>query len=99
MVDGKLYANSYDDRWSMYTFLLFLTEDYVGGETQFLVNKFDPSKPAHNYEEAVLKGVRTPIGGVLCFPHGEHPLHCLHSSATISSGVKYVIRTDVLFEL
>jgi hypothetical protein len=43
--------------------------------------------------------VRTPAGSVLCFPHGMHPLHCIHSSEPIFSGVKYIIRTDVLFEL
>jgi hypothetical protein len=26
-------------------------------------------------------------------------LHCLHSSEEIVSGVKYIIRTDMLFEL
>ena len=30
--------------------------------------------------------------------HGHHPLHCLHSSAEITSGTKYIIRTDLLFE-
>ncbi|MDX2369094.1 MAG: oxidoreductase, partial [Colwellia sp.] len=28
-----------------------------------------------------------------------HPLHCIHSSVPITEGVKYIIRTDVLFEL
>jgi hypothetical protein len=43
--------------------------------------------------------IRTPLGAALCFPHGMHPLHCLHSSQAIQSGVKYIIRSDVLFEL
>ena len=33
----------------------------------------------------------TPLGAVLCFPHGMHPLHCPHSSEPISSGMKYII--------
>jgi hypothetical protein len=43
--------------------------------------------------------VRTPLGGALCFPHGVHPMHCVHGSAPVTSGVKYIIRSDVLFEL
>ncbi|WP_258238772.1 hypothetical protein [Arcobacter sp. CECT 8985] len=72
------------------TFLILLSEDFEGGETQFFVN---------NNGKKELVNVRIPKGGVLCFPHGLHPLHCLHSSNTINSGVKYIIRTDVLFEL
>ena len=98
--DGSsVIQNAFDDRWSMYTILFFLTEDFDGGETEFLVNQFDPTKPARNLNEATRIGIRTPVGGALCFPHGEHPYHCLHSSATITRGVKYIIRSDVLFEL
>jgi len=28
-----------------------------------------------------------------------HPLHCIHSSVPITDGIKYIIRSDVLFEL
>jgi len=99
VVNGKYVQNAFDDRWSLYTILFFLTEDFEGGETEFLVHKLYPARPARTMEEAETTGIRTPIGGVLCFPHGEHPLHCLHSSSTITKGVKYIIRSDVLFEL
>jgi hypothetical protein len=79
--------------------LLFLSDDFEGGDTLFLVNKNDSSRPARNEEEGEWAQVRTPLGGALCFPHGLHPLHCLHSSEEIVSGVKYIIRTDMLFEL
>lgn len=58
----------------------------------------DPQRPAMREEETKLVDIRSPAGGVLCFPHGSHPMHCLHSSADSLSGVKYIIRTDVLFE-
>ena len=92
VVNKELITNFYKDRYSQMTFLILLTEDFEGGETQFLV---------HNKEsdEKELVNIRTPKGGVLCFPHGLHPLHCLHSSNTITSGIKYIIRTDVLFEI
>ena len=37
-IDGELIANAYDDRWSQLTFLLFLSDDYTGGSTEFYVD-------------------------------------------------------------
>jgi len=99
IIDGELIANAYDDRWSMYTFLIFLTDDYEGGHTQFLINSDNPTLPARGYDNSETVNVRTPAGSVLCFPHGTHPLHCLHGSEGIVAGTKYIIRSDVLFEL
>ncbi|TNF87712.1 MAG: oxidoreductase [Gammaproteobacteria bacterium] len=99
VVDGKLVDNAYHDRWSQLSFLLFVSEDYDGGATQFHVDRDDPSRPARQPHRADIIDVRTPLGGVLCFPHGVHPLHCVHSSAPISRGTKYIIRSDVLFDL
>ena len=93
---GSLIDNAYDDRWSQLSFLLFLTKDYEGGATQFYVSKENPSRHA---EETNIIDVRTPLGGVLCFPHGMHPLHATHGSQEITLGRKYIIRSDVLFEL
>lgn len=99
VIDGELVGNAYNDRWSQLSFLLFLTEGYVGGATQFYVRKSNPDRPARQPDEADIIDVRTPIGGALCFPHGMHPLHCLHSSQAITAGTKYIIRSDILFEL
>lgn len=99
IINGKNTHDAYGDRWSQMTFLIFLSEDFKGGETQFWVNKNTPTKPADRSENAKLVKVRTPAGSVLCFPHGNHPLHCLHSSEKITRGQKYIIRTDLLFPL
>ena len=99
IINGKNEHDSYGDRWSQMTFLILLSDDFEGGETQFGVNKNDPTKPANRPENAKLVNVRTPAGSVLCFPHGSHPLHCLHSSETVTKGMKYIIRTDLLFPL
>ncbi len=99
VVDGELVDNAYDDRWSQLTFLLFLSDGYEGGATQFHVEKSDPSHPAQKPANADIIGLRTPLGGALCFPHGMHPQHCVHSSQQITSGTKYIIRSDILFEL
>ena len=99
VIDGELIHNAYDDRWSQLSFLLFLSADFAGGATRFYVDPDDPMQPARNPDTASKFDVRTPLGGALCFPHGLHPLHCLHASEPISAGVKYIIRSDVLFEL
>ena len=90
VVDGVLVDNAYDDRWSQLSMLLFLSEDFTGGATRFYLEA--------NASSASVD-VRTPLGGALCFPHGVHPMHCVHGSEPIASGVKYIIRSDVLFEL
>lgn len=99
VINRQLIQDAYPDRWSKMTFLILLSEDFKGGATQFWVNKNDPKKPARYEHETTVVDVRTPAGSVLCFPHGRHPLHCLHSSEQITEGVKYIIRTDVLFEV
>jgi hypothetical protein len=99
IVDGQLLGNAYDDRWSQLTFLLFLSDDYDGGATRFHVSKADSSRPAKQPDDTEIVDVRTPLGGALCFPHGTHPQHCVHSSQEITRGSKYIIRSDVLFEL
>ncbi|NQZ78838.1 MAG: 2OG-Fe(II) oxygenase, partial [Ekhidna sp.] len=87
VINDKLVGDAYPGLYSQYTYLILLSEDFEGGATQFMVNANDSN----------VVNVRTPVGGVLCFPHGRHPLHCLHSSEEITKGVKYIIRTDILF--
>ncbi|MBE9399714.1 2OG-Fe(II) oxygenase [Pontibacterium sp. N1Y112] len=98
VIDNTLVPDAYPDRWSKMTFLVLLSEDFEGGSTQFWVNKDDPSKPGYTEKDSLKVDIRTPAGSVLCFPHGRHPMHCLHSSEEILKGTKYIIRTDVLFE-
>ena len=97
VINGQLINDAYPGWRSQYTCLIFLTDDYEGGHTQFFVSKTDCSKPARFSDDVEHVNVRTPKGGMLCFPHGNHPLHCLHASEPISKGNKYIIRTDILF--
>ena len=99
VINNQLIADAYGDRYSQLTFLMLLTEDFDGGATRFLVNANDPSQPARRGDQVAEVDIRTPAGSILCFPHGMHPLHCIHSSEPIYNGVKYIIRSDVLFEL
>lgn len=98
VINDTLVMDAHFDRYSQMTFLILLSEDFKGGETQFLVDINNPNIPARDVLNAKKVNIRTPAGAVLCFPHGLHPLHCLHSSEKILEGVKYIIRTDVLFE-
>ncbi|WP_017223669.1 prolyl hydroxylase family protein [Moritella dasanensis] len=99
VINNKLIADSYGDRYSQMTFLILLSEDFDGGATRFLVNANDASQPARRGSPVAEVDIRTPAGSILCFPHGMHPLHCIHSSEPIYRGVKYIIRSDVLFAL
>lgn len=99
IINNELIANAYPDRYSQMTFLILLSEDFEGGETRFMVNADDATKPAAAGDKVSHVDIRTPAGSILCFPHGIHPLHCIHSSVPITEGIKYIIRSDVLFEL
>ena len=99
VIDGRLVGNAFPDRYSMMTFLIFLNDDFEGGATRFRVHGEHRSLPHRRTEEFKLVDIRTPAGGVLCFPHGMHLLHCVHSSEPITKGTKYIIRTDMLFEM
>ncbi len=97
IVDNQLIANAYADRWSQLSFLLFLSDRYQGGSTRFYTRS-PVAQQAHKGGTDCVD-IRTPAGAALCFPHGSHPLHCIHSSEKIISGTKYIIRSDVLFAL
>lgn len=99
VLDELLVTNAYPDRYSCMTVLIFLNDDFEGGATRFLVNAANPGQPARREDDIQTLDVRTPRGSVLCFPHGTHPLQCVHSSEPITAGTKYIIRTDLLFLL
>ena len=104
-VEGEqLVTNAYDDRYSRMTFLILLNDTFEGGATRFLLKPEEHRAENASFSQETTKNhrqvdVRTPTGGVLLFPHGRHPLHCVHSSTPITQGVKYIIRTDLLFAL
>lgn len=97
VIDGRLVPDAYPGQRSQYTYLVFLNDGYEGGRTQFMVSRSDPTRPARRQDDIHLLQFHTPKGAALCFPHGHHPLHCLHASEPITSGQKYIIRSDILF--
>lgn len=72
--DGSYIRNEHEK--SFYTFLIYLNDDFEGGETEF-ENLFT---------------VAPKKGSALVF---YHPLR--HEGKTLISGLKYVLRTDVMY--
>ena len=89
----SIVRDAYGDRWSQLTFLLYLDDDYDGGETTFFV----PSEEMPGTGSLV--SVSVPKGSVLAFYHGEHELSPLHEGSLVTRGVKRIIRSDVLYTL
>ena len=77
---------------SLFTFLIYLNDDFEGGETTFFV-------PAAR--EGVLNAyaVRPVMGAVAIFPHGDSRGALLHEGTGVRKGAKYVIRTEVEFDV
>jgi predicted 2-oxoglutarate/Fe(II)-dependent dioxygenase YbiX len=81
---GQRFAAHYDGAFqrsrserSELTFMIYLNEDFVGGETAF-----------HEHDAVV----RPSTGMALLFQH-----QLLHEGCVIRSGVKYVLRSDVMY--
>lgn len=77
---------------SLYTFLVYLNDEFEGGETTFFL-------PAAR--EGTLNGypVRPIMGGVAIFPHGDPNRAVLHEGTGVRKGAKYVIRTEVEYDV
>ena len=77
---------------SLFTFLIYLNDEFESGETTF----FLPS-----VREGVMNAypVRPVMGGVVMFPHGETTGALLHEGTGVRKGAKYIIRTDVVYDV
>jgi len=73
--DGA-FERTLNDR-SIYTFIIYLNEDFEGGETKF--------------SDSI--SVQPEIGSALCF---LHPI--LHEGTMVTEGIKYAIRSDVMYK-
>lgn len=82
--------DGYGDRRSRLTFLLYLNDDFEGGDTTFFM-------PADKVGVVEARGVSPRAGSVLCFPHGDGAGSLVHEGSAVSVGSKYIARTDVLY--
>ena len=83
---------------SKLTLLIYLTDGFLGGGTTFYGAV--PNRPG----EVGSIGVLPIEGAALCFPHGESSESPVHEGSAVFPGPngekhKYIIRTDVLFDL
>jgi hypothetical protein len=77
---------------SLFTFLIYLNDDFGAGETTFFMPSMRPG---------VMNAfpVRPVMGSVLVFPHGEASGALLHEGTGVTSGTKYIVRTDVEYDV
>lgn len=77
---------------SLFTFLVYLNDDFEGGETTF----FTPSA-----REGIMNAypVRPIAGSIALFPHGDSKGALLHEGTGVRSGAKYIIRSDVEYDV
>lgn len=71
---------------------MYLNDDFEGGETTF----FLPSAKEGTINAYPVKPI---MGSVAMFPHGEAEGSLLHEGTGVRKGAKYVIRTDVLYDV
>lgn len=92
--DTYVYDDSPEDRKqsSLFTFLIYLNEEFEGGETTFFL-------PGAREGTLNAYPVRPVMGGVAIFPHGDARGALLHEGTGVRHGAKYVIRTDVEYDV
>jgi hypothetical protein len=74
---------------SYLTFLIYLNDDFTGGETRFYF-------PDATGVGLTARGVIPRAGSVLVFPQANTAA-LIHEGSAVESGTKYVIRSDVLY--
>eukprot|EP01064_Diplonema_japonicum_P018076 TRINITY_DN26772_c0_g1_i1.p1 TRINITY_DN26772_c0_g1~~TRINITY_DN26772_c0_g1_i1.p1 ORF type:complete len:273 (+),score=42.42 TRINITY_DN26772_c0_g1_i1:67-885(+) len=79
--DG-IYLKNIDSR-SLWTFMVYLNSEFEGGSTNFIASPTDPT---------ILHSLRVPTGTLICFP-----VNLYHEGRPLTSGEKYIMRTDIMF--
>ena len=90
---GAFVEDVHDGRvYSRLTFLIYLNAGFDGGGTTFFL-------PGEVEGHIDAWGVEPCAGACLVFPHGDATGSLVHEGSCVApGGVKYVIRSDVLYE-
>eukprot|EP01134_Creolimax_fragrantissima_P007826 CFRG7826T1 len=98
-------------RFSAYSVLLYLNDDFEGGHTTFfdkvppdlIANKgFTLIDPSTRDQLKVVGYVAPRAGDILIFPHGNHRgcwPNPFHEGSPVTKGYKAIIRTDIVFNI
>jgi len=81
---------------SFLTFLIYLNDGFNGGATRFFRSSNEGGDASLSHGGMVAHGVQPKQGCVLVFPQGN-TASLLHEGSAVTSGTKYVVRTDVLY--
>ncbi|KAL2059939.1 hypothetical protein VTL71DRAFT_10094 [Oculimacula yallundae] len=98
ITDAYIYDSSPPEakQSSLFTFLIYLSDEFEAGETTF----FLPSAREGSMNAYPVKPIQ---GSIALFPHGETDGSLLHEGTGVQKGMKpsakYVIRTDVLYDI
>lgn len=76
---------------SKLTFIVYLNDDFEGGETTFFVPR--PGMPGVLEQ----RPVQPRLGCACVFSHGETRVPLLHEGSAVKRGTKYLLRTEVLY--
>ena len=80
--------DAFGDRLSRLTMLVYLNDDFEGGETAFF------SAGDDSIDVTAVQPLR---GAVLFFPHGETTGSLIHEGSSVTARLKFVVRTEVLY--
>jgi hypothetical protein len=92
--DTYVYDASPEDRKqsSLFTFLIYLNDEFEGGETTYFL-------PAAREGNLNAYPVLPVMGGAAIFPHGDARDAPLHEGTGVRKGAKYVIRTEIEYDV
>jgi len=102
--------------YSRFTFLVYLNDEFEGGETTYFVPSVDPRTAASPESDSAAKEtldgapvpayphlqahpIRPVQGSIVVFPHGDTAGSLVHEGTGVIKGAKYIIRTDVVYEI
>ncbi|RDB16632.1 hypothetical protein Hypma_002847 [Hypsizygus marmoreus] len=78
--------------YSRLTLLIYLNEDFEGGCTTYFL-------PSSTQGVLEARPIKPRTGTVAVFPHGAARGSLLHEGSGVKVGAKYVIRTEILYEV
>ncbi|TDZ39150.1 hypothetical protein CTRI78_v010675 [Colletotrichum trifolii] len=77
---------------SLFTFLIYLNDEFEGGETTYFL-------PAAREGTLNAYPIKPVMGNAALFPHGDTRGALLHEGTGVRKGAKYVIRTEVEYDV